>query len=62
MEILSLLYSQVSSDLLGLIQVMIVTFGDQPPVYAKQRTEITTSTPYPTQREYFYHSLSMSEF
>ncbi|KAJ9597546.1 hypothetical protein L9F63_011604 [Diploptera punctata] len=35
-----------SSDLLGLIQVMIVTFGDQPPVYAKQRAEVTT--PYPT--------------
>lgn len=35
-----------SSDLLGLIQVMIVTFGDQPPVYAKQRSDVTT--PYPT--------------
>ncbi|KAJ9580894.1 hypothetical protein L9F63_023926 [Diploptera punctata] len=39
-------WHQNSSDLLGLIQVMIVTFGDQPPVYAKQRAEVTT--PYPT--------------
>lgn len=28
-----------TSDLLGLIQVMIVTFGEQPPVYAKKRNE-----------------------
>lgn len=34
-----------SSDLLGLIQVMIVTFGEQPPVYTKSRAE--SSTPYP---------------
>lgn len=33
-----------SSDLLGLIQVMIVTFGDFPPVYSKPK-----ETPYPTQ-------------
>jgi ESCRT-I complex subunit TSG101 len=33
-----------SSDLLGLIQVMIVTFGDYPPVYSKPK-----DTPYPTQ-------------
>ncbi|KAF5301769.1 hypothetical protein FQR65_LT08752 [Abscondita terminalis] len=32
-----------SSDLLGLIQVMIVTFGDQPPVFAKPKDEM----PYP---------------
>ncbi|PNF38835.1 Tumor susceptibility gene 101 protein [Cryptotermes secundus] len=38
-----------SSDLLGLIQVMIVTFGEQPPVYAK-RPDMQSSTPYPTQR------------
>lgn len=37
-----------SSDLLGLIQVMIVTFGEQPPVYAK-RPDMQSSTPYPTQ-------------
>lgn len=30
-------YLQNSSDLLGLIQVMIVTFGEQPPVFAKPK-------------------------
>ncbi|XP_055313356.1 tumor susceptibility gene 101 protein [Sitodiplosis mosellana] len=35
-----------SSDLLGLIQVMIVTFGDMPPVYAKPKEQVT---PYPQQ-------------
>ncbi|EFN75912.1 Tumor susceptibility gene 101 protein [Harpegnathos saltator] len=40
-----------NSDLLALIQVMIVTFGEQPPVYAKSKMEIqqSTSTPYPVQ-------------
>lgn len=38
-----------SSDILGLIQVMIMTFGDRPPVYAKQRVDTASSTPYPTQ-------------
>ncbi|XP_015602524.1 tumor susceptibility gene 101 protein isoform X2 [Cephus cinctus] len=39
-----------SSDLLGLIQVMIVTFGEQPPVYARPRSDTqSTSTPYPVQ-------------
>ncbi|XP_068083372.1 tumor susceptibility gene 101 protein isoform X1 [Anabrus simplex] len=38
-----------SSDLLTLIQVMIVTFGEQPPVYAKSRSGATSATPYPTQ-------------
>ena len=33
-----------SSDLLGLIQVMIVTFGEHPPVYSKPK-----DTPYPRQ-------------
>lgn len=33
-----------SSDLLGLIQVMIVTFGEHPPVYSKPK-----ETPYPRQ-------------
>lgn len=33
-----------SSDLLGLIQVMIVIFGDYPPVYSKPK-----QTPYPSQ-------------
>lgn len=40
---------QSSSDLLGLIQVMIVTFGEMPPVYAKPKEQVT---PYPTQRMY----------
>lgn len=39
-----------NSDLLALIQVMIVTFGEQPPVYAKSRAEVQqSSTPYPVQ-------------
>lgn len=39
-----------SSDLLSLIQIMIVTFGEQPPVYAKQRQDTqSSSTPYPVQ-------------
>jgi hypothetical protein len=36
------------SDLLGLIQVMTVTFGEYPPVYAKPKEN---SVPYPTQCE-----------
>lgn len=35
-----------ASDLLGLIQVMIVTFGDFPPVYSKPKE---TTSPYPKQ-------------
>lgn len=38
-----------NSDLLDLIQVMIVTFGDYPPVYAKTKSETQQSTPYPVQ-------------
>ncbi|KAH8343343.1 hypothetical protein KR059_008557 [Drosophila kikkawai] len=34
-----------SSDLLSLIQVMIVTFGDHPPVYSKPKEQI--ASPYP---------------
>lgn len=39
------------SDLGSLIQVMIVVFGDHPPVYAKPKTESVLShfTPYPKQ-------------
>ncbi|XP_015519233.1 tumor susceptibility gene 101 protein [Neodiprion pinetum] len=38
------------SDLLSLIQVMRITFGDQPPVYAKPKNDNqTSSTPYPVQ-------------
>ncbi|XP_039486654.2 tumor susceptibility gene 101 protein [Drosophila santomea] len=35
-----------SSDLLSLIQVMIVTFGEHPPVYSKPKEQI--AAPYPT--------------
>jgi len=35
------------SDLLGLIQVMIVTFGEQPPVFAKPRTQEFSAYPPP---------------
>ncbi|XP_053994350.1 tumor susceptibility gene 101 protein [Hylaeus anthracinus] len=39
-----------SSDLRSLIQVMIATFGEQPPVYAKPRQDTQPSTtPYPVQ-------------
>lgn len=38
-------WQPASSDLLGLIQVMIVTFGEHPPVYSKPKE----STPYPQQ-------------
>ncbi|XP_076683945.1 tumor susceptibility gene 101 isoform X1 [Andrena cerasifolii] len=39
-----------SSDLLSLIQIMIVTFGEQPPVYSKPRQDAQPSTtPYPVQ-------------
>lgn len=38
-------WQPTSSDLLGLIQVMSVTFGEHPPVYSKPKE----STPYPQQ-------------
>lgn len=39
-----------TSDLLGLIQVMIVTFGEHPPVYSKPKeTSASAATPYPQQ-------------
>ncbi|XP_039285970.1 tumor susceptibility gene 101 protein isoform X1 [Nilaparvata lugens] len=40
-------WSPASSDLLGLIQVMICIFGEHPPVYSKPKYE--TAVPYPTQ-------------
>jgi ESCRT-I complex subunit TSG101 len=40
-----------SSDLLGLIQVMIVTFGEHPPVYSKPKEP--QNTPYPRQQQMF---------
>ncbi|XP_031827954.1 tumor susceptibility gene 101 isoform X2 [Nomia melanderi] len=39
-----------SSDLISLIQIMVVTFGDKPPVYTKSKKDvIPSSTPYPVQ-------------
>jgi len=45
-----------SSDLLGVIQVMIIVFGEQPPVYAKpklQNTSAYSNTPYPAEPSSF---------
>ncbi|KAL1117295.1 hypothetical protein AAG570_004621 [Ranatra chinensis] len=39
-------WTPTTSDLLGLIQVMICTFGENPPMYSKPRME---NTPYPPQ-------------
>ncbi|KAI4495880.1 hypothetical protein M0802_008286 [Mischocyttarus mexicanus] len=38
-----------TSDLLGLIQVMIVTFGEHPPVYTNLRSETQMNATYPIQ-------------
>lgn len=38
-------WAQNGSDLLGLIQVMIVTFGEQPPVFARPKSD--NNLPYP---------------
>lgn len=37
-----------SSDLVGLIQIMIMVFNEMPPVYSKPKTHPTTTTPYPS--------------
>ncbi|KAK8752863.1 hypothetical protein OTU49_007993 [Cherax quadricarinatus] len=38
-----------SSDLPGLIQIMIITFSDMPPVYSKPKSALPTAgSPYPT--------------
>lgn len=42
-------WTPMQSDLLGLIQVMIVTFGEYPPVYSKPKQPKEQATPYPTQ-------------
>lgn len=53
-------WTQGSSDLLGVIQVMICIFGETPPVYQRPKNQInqpfssgpdtpSSSTPYPTQ-------------
>lgn len=44
-------FVQNSSDLLSLIQVMIVTFGEHPPVYSKPKEQVT---PYPTSCKQFH--------
>lgn len=42
-------WNSSSSNLVGLIEMMIKAFSDCPPVFAKPKHETTTSTPYPTQ-------------
>ncbi|XP_058834297.1 tumor susceptibility gene 101 protein [Topomyia yanbarensis] len=42
-------WNPLQSDLLGLIQVMTVTFGEFPPVYSMPKQAKTKPTPYPTQ-------------
>ncbi|XP_050695886.1 tumor susceptibility gene 101 protein-like [Eriocheir sinensis] len=37
-----------SSDLVGLIQIMIMVFNEMPPVYSKPKNVTTSSTPYPS--------------
>lgn len=51
-------WTPMQSDLLGLIQVMIVTFGEYPPVYSKPKQPKEQATPYPT-RELSYKSLHL---
>lgn len=46
-----------SSDLLGLIQVMIVTFGEHPPVYSKPK-----ETPYPRNASYMPQPGAANQF
>lgn len=47
----TLLSFQNVSDVLGLIQVMIITFGESPPVFAKPKQP----TAYPSNRELRFH-------
>lgn len=57
---LSIVWSQSSSDLLGLIQVMIVTFGEMPPVYAKPKESVS---PYPPQcRSIQFHRIRFQHY
>ncbi|KAG0727347.1 Tumor susceptibility 101 protein [Chionoecetes opilio] len=37
-----------SSDLVGLIQIMIMVFNEMPPVYAKPKGHTASATPYPS--------------
>jgi len=48
-------WAHPNSDLLGLIQICIVTFSEQPPVYSKPKTDQPVpSLPYPVQGQYGY--------
>lgn len=40
-------WKQNSSDLLGVIQVMICIFGETPPVYQKPKIDVVSSPQYP---------------
>ncbi|XP_037033859.1 tumor susceptibility gene 101 protein [Bradysia coprophila] len=42
-------WNGTDSDLIGLVQVMIMTFSDSPPLYSKPKE---TATPYPVQQSY----------
>lgn len=44
-------WQPLESDLLGLIQVLIITFGEYMPVYSKPKTG-TQATPYPNNQPY----------
>jgi len=50
-----------NSDLLGLIQICIIIFSEQPPVYAKPQepTPAPQNLPYPVQTGYGYPPMSM---
>jgi ESCRT-I complex subunit TSG101 len=50
-------WSPNTSDLLGLIQVMIVTFGEHPPVYSKPKE----ATPYPQQPSFMPQPGAMNQ-
>jgi len=45
-------WAHPNSDLLGLIQICIVTFSEQPPVYSKPKDQ--SALPYPVQSNYGY--------
>jgi len=48
-------WARPNSELLGLIQICIVTFSEQPPVYSKPKdSQATTATSYPTQAASYY--------
>lgn len=47
-DLLLLLLLQNSSDLVGLIQMMIMAFNEVPPVYSKPKTAQPPPSAYPT--------------